>query len=131
MQGTPITVADGRTGISSATDGRPELAAAALGQYYSGGEILADDASASGIMFTSGLDLRAFVTVGFHPYFERAMADPAHHVQWIVAYDGDIVSTAIARDPARFAAFHLVLRDGRVRLFTTTAVGDFPGASHP
>ncbi len=131
MQGTPITLADGRTGISSAADGRPELAAAALARYYTGGEILADDASASAVMFASGLNLSQFVTIGFHPYFENAMADPAHNVQWIVAYDGDSIATAMAKNPGRFDAFHLVLRDGRVRLFTTTSVGDVPGASHP
>jgi hypothetical protein len=122
-QGTPITVADGRSGLSSAAAGQTALAAATLAHAYHGGGILADDYSASGIMFESGLNLRQFVTVGFHPYFEQAMADPARRVQWVLAFDGDAISDAIEQHPARFAAFHLVLREGRARLFTLPASG--------
>ena len=45
--GTPLTVQDGRTGISSAAGGRPELAAEYLRRHYHGGEVLADDSLAS------------------------------------------------------------------------------------
>jgi hypothetical protein len=115
---TPITVADGRYGLSSAAAGQPELAAVTLAHAYQGGGILADDASAAGVILASGLNLSAFVTVGFHPYFEDAMAAPAQHVEWVVAYDGDAIAQAIAQHPERFDAFHLVLRDGRIRLYT-------------
>jgi hypothetical protein len=43
---TPITVADGRTGTSSAADGRPENVAHYLHAHYRGGEVLADDSLA-------------------------------------------------------------------------------------
>jgi hypothetical protein len=45
--GTPLTIADGRTGTSSAAGGHPETAAAYLSRHYHGGEILADDSAAS------------------------------------------------------------------------------------
>jgi hypothetical protein len=116
-QGTPITVADGRYGLSSVASGQTALTATTLAHDYHGGGILADDFSASGVMFASGLNLRQFVTVGFHPYFEQAMADPRRHVTWVLAFDGDAISHAIEQHPDRFAAFQIVLREGRARLY--------------
>ena len=55
--GTPLTIADGRTGTSSAAGGHPETAAAYLSRHYRGGEILADDSAASSLIFASNLDL--------------------------------------------------------------------------
>jgi hypothetical protein len=115
--GTPLTVADGRLGISSARAGHPALAATYLHRHYRGGEILADDRAAAPLMFESGLDLAQYVSPGFHPYWERALAAPARHVEWVVAYPGDAVSSDIAAHPARFVEFRRVLTDLRGRLY--------------
>jgi hypothetical protein len=123
--GTPLTLADGRTGTSSAAGGHPEVAAIYLGHHYRGGEVLADDSAASSLMFSSGLDLKQFVTVGFHPFFARAIADPAHHVAWVVAYPGDAVTADLTAHPDRFLDFKLVVTQGRIKVFERV----FPPAS--
>ncbi len=115
--GTPLTLADGRTGTSSAAAGRPEVAALYLAHHYRGGEVLADDSAASSLMFSSGLDLRQFVTVGFHPYFGRAIVDPAGHVAWVVAYPGDEVTADLTAHPDRFTDFRLQVTQGRIRVY--------------
>ena len=124
---TPLTLADGRTGTSSAAGGHPEVAAAYLMHHYRGGAILADDSAASSLMFASGLDLKEFITVGFHPYFAQALADPAHHVTWVVAYPGDAVTADMVAHPGRFRDFHLVITQSRAkvyaRIFPTPAAG--------
>jgi hypothetical protein len=123
--GTPLTLADGRTGTSSAAGGHPEVAAAYLSHHYHGGAILADDSAASSLMFASGLDLKQFITVGFHPYFAEALADPAHRVAWVVAYPGDAVTADITAHPGRFRDFHLVITQGRAKVYART----FPAAA--
>ena len=115
--GTPLTLADGRTGTSSAAGGHPEVAAAYLAHHYRGGQILADDSAASSLMFASGLDLRQFTTIGFHPYFDRAIASPAQHVAWVVSYPGDSVTADITAHPDRFADFRLVVSQGRIKVY--------------
>ena len=115
--GTPLTLADGRTGTSSAAAGRPEVAALYLAHHYRGGEVLADDSAASSLMFSSGLDLRQFVTVGFHPYFGRAIVDPAGHVAWVVAYPGDEVTADLTAHPDRFTDFRLRVTQGRIKVY--------------
>lgn len=114
---TPLTLADGRTGTSSAAAGHPEVAAAYLAGHYRGGEILADDSSASALMFASGLDLKEFVTVGFHPFWANALAAPADHVAWVVSYPGDAVTADLAAHPDRFSDFHLVVTQGRIKVY--------------
>ena len=123
--GTPLTLADGRTGTSSAAGGHPETAAAYLGHHYRGGAVLADDSAASSLMFASGLDLKQFVTVGFHPYFARAIADPIRHVTWVVAYPGDAVTADLTSHPDRFRDFKLVVSQGRIKVYARV----FPAAS--
>jgi hypothetical protein len=115
--GTPLTLADGRSGTSSAAAGRPEVAALYLAHHYRGGGVLADDSAASSLMFSSGLDLKEFVTVGFHPYFARAIADPARRVSWVVAYPGDAVTADLTAHPDRFSDFRLRVTQGRIKLF--------------
>jgi hypothetical protein len=115
--GTPLTLADGRTGTSSAAAGHPELAAAYLSQHYRGGEVLADDSAASALMFASNLDLRQFVTVGFHPYWEQAISSPAQNVAWVVSFPKDAVAADLASHPDRFRDFRLVTTDGRIRVY--------------
>jgi hypothetical protein len=115
--GTPLTLADGRTGVSSATAGQRPRIAEYLHSHYRGGEVLADDLSASPVMFESGLNLNQFISPGFHPYWERALAAPAQDSEWVVAYPGDAVNANIAAHPQRFRQFRLVMRDGRARLY--------------
>lgn len=114
---TPLTLADGRTGTSSATAGHPETVAAFLRTHYRGGRVLADDSVASPFMFAADLDLKEFVTVGFHPFWEEALAAPADHVAWAVAVPGDAIATDMAAHPDRFAGFRPVLTDGRLTLY--------------
>jgi len=115
--GTPLTLADGRTGTSSAAAGRPELAAAYLAQHYKGGEILADDSTASSLIFASHLDLRQFVTAGFHPFWEQALASPSTRVTWLVAYPGDAITSDLHAHPDRFTDFRVAITQGRIRVF--------------
>jgi hypothetical protein len=115
--GTPLTLADGRSGISSANAGHPALVADYLRSHYRGGEVLADDRSASSAMFESHLDLAQFVSPGFHPYWEHALADPPAHVQWVLAYPGDAVARDMSAHPGRFARYRLVLTDRGGRLY--------------
>jgi hypothetical protein len=118
--GTPLTLADGRTGTSSAAGAHPEIAAAYLSQHYGGGEVLADDSAASSLMFASNLDLKQFVTVGSHPIWEQAIASPADHVAWVVSYPGDAVTADIKAHPDRFSQFHLRVTQGTIRVFERT-----------
>ena len=115
--GTPLTITDGRIGTSSAAGGRPEMAAAYLHRNYHGGLVLADDSSASPLLFASGLDLKEFVTIGFHPWWEHAIASPGTNVEWAVVYDGDAIDTDLRTHPERFARFRMVMKDGRVRIY--------------
>ena len=115
--GTPLTLADGRTGTSSPFGGRPETAAAYLRHHYRGGEVLADDSAASSLMFSSNLNLDQFITVGFHPYWEHAIADPARHVAWVVAYPNDAVSTDLHDHPDRFTDFRLVNMQDKIKIY--------------
>jgi hypothetical protein len=120
--GTPITLADGRTGTSSATAGKPEVAAHYLYGHYRGGEVLADDSAGSPFMFASDLDLRQFVSPGAHPFWDEALVSPARHVAWAVAFPGDAVSQDMSAHPDRFRAFKLVKVDGNARLFMRRTV---------
>jgi hypothetical protein len=115
--GTPLTLADGRSGTSSAAAGHPELAAAYLHHHYRGGLVLADDSMASAFMFATDLDLKQFVTVGFHPYWEHAIVSPGANVAWAVAFPGDAISADVSAHPDRFSRFQLVMTDGGVRLY--------------
>jgi len=115
--GTPLALADGRRGISSATGGHPEIAAAYLHHHYRGGRVLADDSEASNPIWAADLNLREFVTPGFHPFWDRAIVAPAGHVRWIIAIPGDAISTDMARHPDRFASFRPVLTDRDVHLY--------------
>jgi hypothetical protein len=129
--GTPLTLADGRTGTSSAAAGKPETAAAYLSEHYRGGEILADDSAASSLMFASNLDLRQFVTIGFHPFWEHAIVSPAKNVAWAVSYPGDAVTADMTAHPDRFSDFRLQFTEGRIKLFerapAVTAQPVYPG----
>ena len=118
---TPLTLADGRVGTSSATAGHPELAAQYLHEHYRGGEVLADDSAASAFMFATNLDLREFVSPGFHPYWDRALIAPGRHVQWVVTFPGDAISADAAQHPDRFSSFKLKFEDGRVKVYERTA----------
>jgi hypothetical protein len=115
--GTPITLADGRTGTSSAAAGHPEIAAQYLHDRYRGGEVLADDSAASPFIFAANLDLNQFVSPGAHPFWEYALASPARHVTWVVAFPGDAVSKDLSAHPDRFQDFKLVIATGNIRLF--------------
>jgi hypothetical protein len=114
---TPLTLAEGQSGASSADHGRPEVAASYLHANYHGGEVLADDSRASPFIFSSGLTLKSFVTEAFQPWYRNAMSDPANHVQWVVASDGDEVDQNMQQNPARFRAFQLVATDQGLRLY--------------
>jgi hypothetical protein len=115
--GTPLTLADGRVGTSSATGGHPEVIASFLRQHYRGGEVLADDSAASPLMFATDLDLKNFVTVGFHPFWEHALRNPEGNVKWVLAFPGDQVSADMHAHPGRFQSFRLVVSQGAVHLY--------------
>ena len=122
-QGTPLTIQDGRTGISSAAGGRPELAAEYLRHHYQRGLVLADDSSASPFMFATGLDLRDFVTIGFEPWYDNALRSPATTVKWVVTFTADAIASDMSAHPERFRQFRLMITDGRIRVFEDTAGG--------
>ena len=127
--GTPLTIADGRTGTSSAAGGRPETGAAYLSRHYRGGEILADDSAASALIFASNLDLRQFVTPGFHPFWERAITSPARNVAWVVSYPGDAVTADMTAHPARFRDFRIKFTEGKIKIFERLPSGTMPVAA--
>ena len=77
VNATPLTVQDGRSGTLERDTWTSGVAAAYLRARYHGGEILADDSVASPFMFATGLDLREFITPGFHPYYQDALRSPA------------------------------------------------------
>ena len=120
--GTPILLADGRTGVSSAAAGKPELAAQYLHTHYRGGEVLADDSAASSFMFAANLDLKQFVSPGAHPFWDEALVAPARHVAWVVALPGDAVTQDMAAHPDRFKSFKRVEVDGNIHLFRHVGV---------
>jgi len=119
--GTPLALADGQTGTSSAAAGRPERAAAYLGNHYRGGQVLADDSFGSALIFASHLDLAEFVTVGAEPYWHRALSEPARSVRWVVSFPGDEVAKDMRNHPDRFVDFNLVHRDGSTRIYQRAA----------
>lgn len=122
LRATPITLADGQSGISSAAaNGTPDVAAAYLGKHYSGGQVLADDASAAPFMFASGLPLRDFTTIGMHPYWEHAIVDPRKNVRWLVVYPGDAVYSDMKSHPDRFTGYRQVFHSGPVTLYERTS----------
>jgi hypothetical protein len=109
--GTPLTLKDGRVGTSSAAAGHPELAAKYLHHHYTGGDILADDSRVAAFVFAADLDLDQFITPGFHPYWERALVDPAARAQWLVTAPGDAIATDMQRHPDRFVEYRTVSSD--------------------
>ena len=115
--GTPLTIQDGRVGASSAISEHPDTTASYLHRNYRGGEILADDSRASPFMFESGLDLKQFVTIGFEPWYKEAVRAPASNVTWVLAVDGDAISSDMAAYPDRFESFRLVSTSGPIRLY--------------
>ena len=115
-----MTLKDGRLGISSATAGRPELVATYLRDHYAGGRVLADDSEASNVIFAANLDLKEFVTPGFHPFWDRAIVDPEANVRWVLVAHGDALTQDLLQHPDRFAGFRLVLTDNLVRLYERT-----------
>jgi Dolichyl-phosphate-mannose-protein mannosyltransferase len=115
--GTPLTLADGRSGTSSATAGHPELAAAYLHRHYHGGEVLADDSTVSAFMFATNLDLKEFVSPGFHPFWDHALLAPVQYVQWAVASPGDAITTDMKLHSDRFSSFRLAYKDGTVKIY--------------
>jgi Dolichyl-phosphate-mannose-protein mannosyltransferase len=117
VNATPLTVQDGRSGLSSATHGHPEVAAAYLHARYRGGEVLADDSVASPFMFATGLDLKDFITPGFHPYYQNALNSPASKVDWVVSIGRDAIAKDMSAHPERFDRFHLMMSQGIIRVF--------------
>ena len=115
--GTPLTLADGRSGTSSATAGHPQLAAAYLHRHYYGGEVLADDSTVSAFMFATNLDLKEFVSPGSHPFWDHALIAPVQYVQWAVASPGDAITTDMRLHSDRFSSFRLVYKDGMVKVY--------------
>jgi hypothetical protein len=127
--GTPLAIADGRTGTSSAAGGHPETAAAYLSHHYRGGEILADDSAASSLIFASNLDLRQFVTVGSRPFWEWAIRSPARNVAWVVSYPGDAVTSDMTVHPDRFRDFRIKFTEGQIKIFGRMPSGTMPLAA--
>jgi hypothetical protein len=115
--GTPLVLADGRAGTSSADAGQPEIAAAYLHAHYRGGEVLADEALATPFIFASNLNLKSFVAAGDHPYWENALRSPATSVAWAVTKLNDAVARDMAAYPKRFADFRPVVRDRGLTLY--------------
>lgn len=113
----PITVTDGRMGVSSATAGQPEKAAEYVAANYQGGRILVDDTLNQPLMFRSGLNLREFVTVGNKPYYQDAMTSPGDNVSWLVVRPGDDIDRTMKAYPARFQGFTLVTQDRDISVY--------------
>jgi hypothetical protein len=117
VSATPITLAEGLYGVSSYANKEVVAASAFIDHHYHGGHILADDFQAGPFIFGSGLTLREFVTVGFHPYYENAMAHPADNVRWIVTYTGDSIYDAVRMHPQRFSQYKLVFQAAPISLY--------------
>jgi len=107
---TPVALAEGQHGASGF--GRDQAAAVAgyLHANYTGGRILADDGSSAvaPLIFMSGLNLREFVTAGFHPYYENALSDPSDNVAWVLVSSRDQIEGKMNAFPWRFVNFRLV-----------------------
>jgi hypothetical protein len=125
---TPITLAEGMHGDAVANVPQETAVASFLATHYKGGGVLADDSLDSPLLFHSGLSLSQFVTVGFHPYYERALAQPATTVRWVIVFSGDAIESEMRRHPSLFAAFRPVFRAAPLMVYTlpTTA----PVAAH-
>jgi hypothetical protein len=107
---TPVALAEGQHGASGF--GRDQAAAVAgyLHANYTGGRILADDGSSAvaPLIFMSGLNLREFVTAGFHPYYENALSDPSANVEWVLVSSRDQIEGKMSAFPSRFVNYRLV-----------------------
>ncbi len=116
--GTPLTIADGRTGTSSAAGTHPETAAAYLSRHYRGGEILVDDSAASSLIFASNLDLRQFVTVGIPPVL--GMGDQHRRREtWLGSspIPGMQSRADMTAHPDRFRDFRMKFTEGNIKIF--------------
>src|ERR1700694_4471436 len=109
---TPVALAEGQHGASGF--GRDQAAAVAgyLHANYTGGRILADDGSSAvaPLIFMSGLNLREFVTAGFHPYHEDALSDPTANVEWVLLSSRDQIDDHVNAFPSRFVHFKMVFQ---------------------
>ena len=54
--------------------------------------MLADDSASSTIVWAADLNLREFVTPGFHPFWEDALRRPGRNVRWAIAVTDDAVA---------------------------------------
>ena len=122
---TPITLAEGLHGDSVANVPQEQAAAQYLSAHYAGGRVLADDSLVSPLIFRSGLDLKQFVTVGFHPYYEDALAHPSTSVSWVVVFTGDAIDAQMHSHPQRYSAFVPVFRSAPVTVY---ALAHRPGS---
>ncbi|HYL70409.1 MAG TPA: hypothetical protein VEY89_03810, partial [Candidatus Dormibacteraeota bacterium] len=109
-QASPVALAEGMTGASGFGRAQAQEVALYLKAHYTGGRILADDGSSAiaPLIFMSGLDLREFVTAGFHPYYENAKADPAGSVAWVLASSRDQIEGEMQFFPSRYVQYRLV-----------------------
>jgi hypothetical protein len=114
---TPITLQDGRSGVSAAFAGQPEVAAGYVASHYEGGRILADDSVSSMVIFKTSIPLKEFVTVGNKPYYEEALTAPAENVAWVITRYQDQLDQDIKGHPERFARFELVKQDHDISVY--------------
>ena len=126
---TPITLSEGMHGDSVANVPQETAAAAFLKANYHGGRILADDSLDSPMLFHTGFGLSEFVTVGFHPYYERALAAPAGNVRWVVVFAGDAIDAQMHRHPDRFVRFVPVFRAAPLTVYSLPAASPVVAAS--
>ncbi|MBV9099516.1 MAG: glycosyltransferase family 39 protein [Candidatus Dormibacteraeota bacterium] len=109
-QATPVALAEGMTGASGFGRQQAQEVASYLKAHYTGGHILADDGSSAiaPLIFMSGIDLREFVTAGFHPYYENAKADPAGNAAWVLESSRDQIEGEMQFFPSRYVQYKLV-----------------------
>lgn len=83
---TPITLADGTVGLSSAKT--PDVQHW-LSTQYDHGYILLDDYSRTVSIIKSGLPMEQVIYIGNKPYWEESLDSPEKYARWIVMQKND------------------------------------------
>jgi hypothetical protein len=100
---TPPVLAESTRHLAASIERRPVVAD--FRREYRGGRLLASMGSSAPFLFELQLPLREVVHEGNHPIWERALADPAGEVEWVLVAEGDVIDLERAGRPAMLDGF--------------------------
>lgn len=103
-----ITVEDGIRGSSG---NFLDEGARWLGLNAKDGLILVASSSNDPLIYSSGIELKRFISEGSRKYWEDSLADPTRYAKWIVMMKGDLVEKNLNRNEYFLNNYSLVYKD--------------------